>query len=183
MKLKCLLETKLTDLILSHSNPQHTSGCWRQMPCSLGSAMLTQTSPHRDADLQMKETPVPTQQLPLSPLFCASVMEQQALNFLPLASSPHTHNLLAVCLTLQRGRWHPLLNPWPKLCKASEAWHLETDGTTHRETENHQDHTCPQAHTVTTPCATETLLTAFPVSQSSPRAQSSLQELLVWFST
>lgn len=94
-------------------------------------------------------------------------MGQQALNFVSLASSPHTHNLLAVCLTLQRGRWHPL-NPWPKLCKASEPWNLETDGTTHRETENHQDHTCPQAHTVITPCAIETLLTAFPVSQSSP---------------
>lgn len=94
-------------------------------------------------------------------------MGQWALNFLPLASAPHTHNLLAVCLTLQRGRWRPL-NPWPKLCKASKAWHLETDGTTHRETENHQDHTYPQTHTVTTPCATETLLTAFPVSQSSP---------------
>lgn len=55
LKLKCLIETKLTDLMLSHPNPQHTSRRWRQIPGSLGSTMFTQTSPQRDADLQMKE--------------------------------------------------------------------------------------------------------------------------------
>lgn len=99
------------------------------MPGSLGSAMFTQTSPHRDADLQMKGTSYQspgsnTAATSQSALLCL-MMGQQALNLLPLVSSPHTHNLLAVCLTLQRGQWHPL-NPWPKLCKAREAWNLET---------------------------------------------------------